>query len=124
MSRRRFLSLSVVGITATAVSLYETGVWPRSSTAFNYWSLPSDVRDLYDASFDHALLDINTNDLLTTLERKGILVSGEFVLAQVQANLVNDPIIEHVKSPYAESELTLYVLVARLRSQSLMRFFA
>ncbi|MFQ3244791.1 MAG: hypothetical protein ACJAYF_002108 [Arenicella sp.] len=123
MSRRHFLSLSAAGILATAASLYETGVWPGRSTSVNYWSLSSDVRDLYDASFESGLPDIRTDDLLTSLERKGILVSGEFVLSQVQARLANDPIVEYVKRPYAESELTLYVLVARLRAQSLRRFF-
>jgi len=124
MSRRRFLTLGAVGIAATMASLYERGVWPGRSIAFNYWSLSSDLRDLYDADFEHALLDINTSDLLASLESNGILLNGTLVFDQLQARIINDPIIVYGNSPYAESELSLYVLVARLRGQSLMRFFS
>lgn len=124
MQRRNFLLLSGISISFVTLGLYERGIWFNRSVSLTYWSLPHSVKAIYDSRFESALSELSTEQLLMLLRIKGVIRGNEFIVQQVSASLVYDRVIEFEQLLYTETELALYVLVARLHSQSILSHFA
>ena len=72
--------------------------------------------DLYDARFLTALPDLSRDDIAERLASRGVLVGAARDMVdvdRVRANGASDALVEFDGALYTETELLLYVFVAR-----------
>ncbi len=118
MNRRSFL----LRLAALCVLLFggSTLLFSRRSHCGridSYSDLPADLQALHSRDFIHAFPDLTLDDLFSGLHDRRVCTRAEFDIAQIRGNAVDDPLVEFGNFFWTESELMLYVLVARLHAR-------
>lgn len=121
MKRRFFIVSGVLGV--SGLGLYEYGLLPGQDSAYNFWSLPSNIQELHDAHFSKALGDKKTSELVEYLIQSGVIEEQAFMIETLKNRLFEEALIEYEHKLYSQSELYLYCLVARLKANSITSLF-
>ena len=113
MNQRLFLKVCS-GVCAALVSGSAWLTVFQKLKGLSYSELPEDVKALYQEDFARALPALSLEDLIAELSRRDVYKRGSFHASQIRVNANSDSLVEFDNFLYTESELLLYVMVARL----------
>ena len=118
MNRRSVL----LRLSALCVLLFGGNVLPFTRRSHggridSYSDLPADLQALHSRDFIHAFPDLTLDDLFSGLHDRRVCTRAGFDIAQIRGIAVDDPLVEFGNFFWTESELMLYVLVARLHAR-------